>query len=89
MPLLLFAELSRRLFSQATGSLVTEADVVNTLMWASDRERRWQPVSEFCYFRNDRVIPTRAGWLGTDDFGDLQLALRIGRPYDGLIFPRL
>lgn len=46
-------------------------------------------ISEFYYFRNDRVIPAGTGWLGADDLGDLKLALRVGRPYDGLIFSRL
>ena len=45
--------------------------------------------SKLCDFGNNDVIPARAGGLGTDDFCDLELSLRVGGPDDSLKLPRL
>ena len=40
------------------------------------------------HFGNDRMVSAGAGWLGADDFGDLELPLRVSGAHDGLKFPR-
>src|SRR6187200_1242999 len=40
------------------------------------------------HFGNDRMVSAGAGWLGADDFGDLELPLCVSGAHDGLKFPR-